>query len=1469
MGNKQSPPETSKKGLSMVSGNDQEATHRLQNPSNVTAQVVMKLLSDTNRGPKVTAMSITPRQDDDPIELAIPMSPVLRPKSSSRKSRINEYRSAMRGNSERQKDYQSSLEHARKSVRKQENENGSIEEETEREDDYVQDQKRHEAVANANKPSNFQTFYGSNMCGFHYLDGGLTRPFRFTLENVKSSALTQSLQVHFSPANVYFDTIFNYKYDGRLEEGGTLICTVYSLPGKLKLKQRKIRLIALQTELLKLVKADPVIKEIDFSQNDFKTKTAVRLEEISSASFFTQFTIEILREIGSNSVLISKVDTDASAHLPDHCTLVCPDVTSFQMRLIDHLNLSFEEAWIIKMASDINAFDYFRLKTSTGSSLIIKALPLKSLKESWNPLFYLLQEFKIYSNNLYHQQHYTNILPFKDFFLTPHPTDKFSSLCFVYEDFDCTLRDILLDKKHRGDQFSVEEIIKIFTDIIRGLCTLHKFGIAHRNLKPENIVYSRDKRSFMISNMSLALVFNKEEAQCSCMDLVGTPFYMAIEIFSDLTIEGSRIKFVYDPFKADVYSVGVMIVECLWLNMVLVDSSIPPLTKTFAQGELDNLESFLEMCELKHKQQNLFLSIIRKKSQGLRTLQSYELVKPMLENLIFEDSNARYDAFQAKTAMLKVHSSLLEKYGDVNGFPNFYVEKIRDRNMYDFTKREVKAKEDMLLCLKNSLFLKDLNLRQRAEVLDQTIESLWTDEAIEEHKSEYIQFFISRITNLAKLKNLENTIEIIENQLKHQGKRHNDENYSKLAVQCLKVKSQIMFVRSNVQEFFETSKACEDLIWLLPTAHDEDNKSIRLRLKFSEILMSFWLFNEKSCLRMIDSFISLLKSNLKNGKVETDILLGTMVVLANLQQGEIESRIRTVKEIEEKITASSKENLENLYQLYLFAIYYLSRLGSNIEAIEYSKKMLKLIAGNFEGRKAFQLMHQIGVVLSTQNAGTDDLSHDRILAICKEYYLVEAEGQSIHTMMSIAFFLKYLLSRYNSNKELKKLLMNEIKRVEQSEEISKIGSSRARLLLVQTHMIDLEYEEAFDSYHSMSDCVNLIEKHSTDYESVYAILQLEGQIMFEKGMYLDSSKVYQELSSKIKRNFVPPQCSVAVAARLDILNSHKLLKCYLKMENYTASLPLARQLLSKEKPATSPTSNTTGILDSSKNIINVWTIMSCLKAILNVDAKIVRDVNVTFYVNRIIQEASICSDPFTKLELLYFLARHVYLKLARIEKAIMYLDDTNKSKLMQAADQTGKAALLSLTFRRKQLQLYTKLWDMTSAHQSMLTQKDMKEKRVNVDLITNMLNNCKSINSKLAKGSNQYNKISIIKAFTVVAKAYLKLGLTNEALLNLSKAMVSINSYDIKGPLLLKSKITLMFAKVYNLKGKIKEASENGRRALLEFQEYYGEHSPNTEAIYTLMQRLATSDHDKQHYEETLDCEIEVPALADLDDADI
>lgn len=96
-------------------------------------------------------------------------------------------------------------------------------------------------------------------------------------------------------------------------------------------------------------------------------------------------------------------------------------------------------------------------------------------------------------------------------------------------------------------------------------------------------------------------------------------------------------------------------------------------------------------------------------------LQSYDLIRPMLENIIFDDSVARYNSYQAKNAIQKIQQQLSDKFGEVTAVSSFVIEKIKENTTYEFTTRQVHKKHDMFLCLKNSLFLKDLNLREQSE----------------------------------------------------------------------------------------------------------------------------------------------------------------------------------------------------------------------------------------------------------------------------------------------------------------------------------------------------------------------------------------------------------------------------------------------------------------------------------------------------------------------------------------------------------------------------------------------------------------------------------------------------------------------------------------------------------------------------------------------------------------------------------
>lgn len=92
------------------------------------------------------------------------------------------------------------------------------------------------------------------------------------------------------------------------------------------------------------------------------------------------------------------------------------------------------------------------------------------------------------------------------------------------------------------------QIYKIFSDILKGVLFLHYHGIMHRDIKPDNVLFSNGSKNSKakIADFSLAEEFFPNTKFNS---LCGTPGFMAPEMLTGET---------YDQ-KIDVFSLGVVL----------------------------------------------------------------------------------------------------------------------------------------------------------------------------------------------------------------------------------------------------------------------------------------------------------------------------------------------------------------------------------------------------------------------------------------------------------------------------------------------------------------------------------------------------------------------------------------------------------------------------------------------------------------------------------------------------------------------------------------------------------------------------------------------------------------------------------------------------------------------------------------------------------------------------------------------
>ena len=102
---------------------------------------------------------------------------------------------------------------------------------------------------------------------------------------------------------------------------------------------------------------------------------------------------------------------------------------------------------------------------------------------------------------------------------------------------------------HIGKGFNEEICAKIFYDIIKSIDILHKKGIIHGDIKPENILIGNDYRTKLID-------FGFSQKIRDNNNIINTP--SGTDIYCSPEIRKAYIQ-GYDGFKSDIFSLGVLL----------------------------------------------------------------------------------------------------------------------------------------------------------------------------------------------------------------------------------------------------------------------------------------------------------------------------------------------------------------------------------------------------------------------------------------------------------------------------------------------------------------------------------------------------------------------------------------------------------------------------------------------------------------------------------------------------------------------------------------------------------------------------------------------------------------------------------------------------------------------------------------------------------------------------------------------
>lgn len=270
----------------------------------------------------------------------------------------------------------------------------------------------------------------------------------------------------------------------------------------------------------------------------------------------------------------------------------------------EHLqNLNFSDLKLIKLINTSTHGQVWHYKHQhTNNSYAVKLLKQENSELSVSTL----KEIE----NLYKVQNSFNKPPcFLDFYgyvITEEKNNHFENItatnCYLIFDMaDGNLAHYIQSLKKNKKYLSFEEYYRYSMILIEGMAFLQTINITHRDIKPENILLKKEANntySIKIADFSESK-FNTPNLTLQNMTIKGTPSYLSPELFY-CWIKQKDLE--HNPYKSDVYSLGLTLLELGTLEKVLdgetrktKEGNIDPKTSSFGpfyekiNSDLENL----------------------------------------------------------------------------------------------------------------------------------------------------------------------------------------------------------------------------------------------------------------------------------------------------------------------------------------------------------------------------------------------------------------------------------------------------------------------------------------------------------------------------------------------------------------------------------------------------------------------------------------------------------------------------------------------------------------------------------------------------------------------------------------------------------------------------------------------------------------------------------------------------------------
>ena len=158
-----------------------------------------------------------------------------------------------------------------------------------------------------------------------------------------------------------------------------------------------------------------------------------------------------------------------------------------------------------------------------------------------------------------------NFLKFYGLFLNSNESEENWYRYIEIESWETDLKQIL----NVRTPYLREEAAYLLKILANDYQILEENGIAHRDVKPDNVVIVRTGNFFdyKISDFGISIIVKKGETMISCQKIWGyTDGYVAPEVIKLVQNMNKKPNKKYDPFLADVYSLGMLILKIMKIS---------------------------------------------------------------------------------------------------------------------------------------------------------------------------------------------------------------------------------------------------------------------------------------------------------------------------------------------------------------------------------------------------------------------------------------------------------------------------------------------------------------------------------------------------------------------------------------------------------------------------------------------------------------------------------------------------------------------------------------------------------------------------------------------------------------------------------------------------------------------------------------------------------------------------------------